>query len=112
MSTGLPESSDSATSMAAKLKQQQAGLKSIRDRLTLPEIDFTLHTLDDGSIVSTQERVVKEVQAPAFLKPTDAEFFSTVDPSKPLVSSSHSLHLGILTPPSLLTLPSNLGVST
>jgi len=99
MSTGLPESSDSATSMAAKLKQQQAGLKSIRDRLTLPEIDFTLHTLDDGSIVSTQERVVKEVQAPAFLKPTDAEFFSTVDPSKPDVAflKNHFYREGRLT---------------
>ncbi|EFP89050.2 3',5'-cyclic-nucleotide phosphodiesterase (PDEase) (3':5'-CNP), variant 2 [Puccinia graminis f. sp. tritici] len=99
MSTGLPESSESANSLAAKLKQQQAGLKSIRDRLTLPEIDFTLHTLDDGSIVSTQERVVKEVQAPAFLKPTDAEFFSTVDPSKPDVAflKNHFYREGRLT---------------
>ncbi|KAH9452608.1 hypothetical protein MJO28_008487 [Puccinia striiformis f. sp. tritici] len=101
MSTGLPESSESAStsSLAAKLKQQQAGLKSIRDRLTLPEIDFTLHTLDDGAIVSTQERVVKEVQAPAFLKPTDAEFFSTVDPSKPDVAflKNHFYREGRLT---------------
>jgi serine/threonine-protein phosphatase 2B catalytic subunit len=27
----------------------------------VPQIDFTVHQLDDGNTVSTQERVVKEV---------------------------------------------------
>jgi serine/threonine-protein phosphatase 2B catalytic subunit len=26
-----------------------------------PDIDFTLHTLEDGTVISTQERVVKDV---------------------------------------------------
>jgi serine/threonine-protein phosphatase 2B catalytic subunit len=29
----------------------------------IPEIDFTQHTLDDGNVISTQERVVKDVSA-------------------------------------------------
>lgn len=38
---------------------------------------------EDGSQVSTQERVVKDVQAPAMQPPTDEQFWSKVDPSKP-----------------------------
>lgn len=49
----------------------------------VPHIDFTIHQLEDGNTVSTQERVIKEVQAPAMQIPTDAQFFSTIDPSKP-----------------------------
>lgn len=82
MSTTLPESGASNV-LVAKLKQHEAGIKSIKDKAPVPEIDFTIHTQDDGSTVSTQERVIKDVQAPAFKKPTDAEFFSQVDPSKP-----------------------------
>lgn len=29
---------------------------------TRPELDWTQHTLEDGNIVSTQERVVKDVR--------------------------------------------------
>ena len=36
----------------------------------IPEIDFTQHTLEDGSTINTQERVIKDVRAflpfPAF----------------------------------------------
>ncbi|KAG9284288.1 hypothetical protein G9A89_002098 [Geosiphon pyriformis] len=49
----------------------------------VPEIDFTVHELDDGTKVSTQERFCKDVQAPAVVPPTTEEFFSTEDPSKP-----------------------------
>ena len=38
-------------------------VRRIQDRVggkkVLPEIDFTLHTMEDGSTVSTQERVCK-----------------------------------------------------
>ncbi|KAJ3560940.1 hypothetical protein NP233_g10509 [Leucocoprinus birnbaumii] len=40
------------------------------------QIDFTQHTLEDGNVVSTQERVVKDVQAPAMSKPTPEQFFA------------------------------------
>ncbi|KAH7098079.1 Metallo-dependent phosphatase [Auriculariales sp. MPI-PUGE-AT-0066] len=45
--------------------------------------DFTKHELENGEVVSTQERVIKEVQAPAMSTPTDEQFFSDIDPSKP-----------------------------
>lgn len=34
-------------------------LRAISDKKPVPEIDFTLHTMEDGSQVSTQERVCK-----------------------------------------------------
>jgi serine/threonine-protein phosphatase 2B catalytic subunit len=60
----------------SRAQQTQAGITQIltKSQLPIPEIDFTQHALEDGSLVSTQERVVKEVQAPAFSKPTDEEF--------------------------------------
>lgn len=48
-----------------------------------PEIDFTLHTMEDGSQVNTMDRVCKEVQAPATQPPTDDQFFSPHDREKP-----------------------------
>jgi len=51
----------------------------------IPTIDFTQHTLEDGNVISTQERVVKDVQAPAMFKPTPEQFFNMhgQDRSKP-----------------------------
>ena len=41
----------------------ETAVRRIQDRVggkkVLPEIDFTLHTMEDGSTVSTQERVCK-----------------------------------------------------
>lgn len=34
-------------------------VRAIQNRRPVPEIDFTLHTMEDGSTVSTQERVCK-----------------------------------------------------
>jgi len=33
--------------------------QAVANRKPVPEIDFTLHTMEDGSQVSTQERVCK-----------------------------------------------------
>ncbi|KAE8167773.1 Metallo-dependent phosphatase-like protein [Aspergillus tamarii] len=57
--------------------------RAVTDKKPVPEIDFTLHTMEDGTQVSTLERVVKEVQAPALQTPTDEQFWSPEDPSKP-----------------------------
>lgn len=48
-----------------------------------PEIDFTLHTMEDGSEVSTQDRICKDVQAPTPYRPSDEQFYSSADKSKP-----------------------------
>lgn len=33
--------------------------RAVREKKPVPEIDFTLHTMEDGATVSTQERVCK-----------------------------------------------------
>ncbi len=73
-------------SNSGQAERQQRLVKAIgqiTNKPAPPEIDFTIHTTDDGTQVSTQERVIKDVQAPAFQKPTDEQFFSQKDPSKP-----------------------------
>ncbi|KAJ4302154.1 3',5'-cyclic-nucleotide phosphodiesterase (PDEase) (3':5'-CNP) [Collariella sp. IMI 366227] len=47
------------------------------------QIDFTIHTMEDGTQVSTMERVCKDVQAPAMYKPTDEQFFEDETHQKP-----------------------------
>ncbi|PBK83421.1 serine/threonine protein phosphatase 2B [Armillaria gallica] len=63
-------------------------IEQISDKGPLPEIDFTQHKLEDGNIVSTQERVIKDVQAPAMQIPTPEQFFANggKDRSKPDVA--------------------------
>ncbi|KDQ60000.1 hypothetical protein JAAARDRAFT_32368 [Jaapia argillacea MUCL 33604] len=63
--------------------QIERAIGQVQVRGHVPEFDFTVHTLEDGSTVSTQERVVKDIQAPAMSTPTDAQFFSRQDPTKP-----------------------------
>lgn len=64
-------------------RQVDNALRAIHQKKPVPEIDFTLHTMEDGTQVSTMERVCKDVQAPAMHPPTDQQFFSPQDPSKP-----------------------------
>ncbi|KAI5780778.1 Metallo-dependent phosphatase-like protein [Geopyxis carbonaria] len=74
------------TSSVAALENTQKlenAIRAVNEKRTPPEIDFTLHTMEDGLQVSTLERVCKEVQAPAFHKPTDEQFYDPQDPSKP-----------------------------
>ncbi|KAF9067088.1 Metallo-dependent phosphatase-like protein [Rhodocollybia butyracea] len=60
-------------------------IEQITVKPPVPDIDFTQHTLDDGTTVSTQERVIKDVQAPAMQIPTPEQFFANhgQDRSKP-----------------------------
>lgn len=39
----------------------ERAIGQIQDKQPVPEIDFTQHKLEDGNIISTQERVVKDV---------------------------------------------------
>ena len=45
---------DNHTRMANALNQ-------IQNKKPPPEIDFTIHKLEDGNTINTQERVIKEV---------------------------------------------------
>lgn len=58
-------------------------IRAVNEKRPPPEIDFTLHTMEDGTQVSTMERVCKDVQAPAFHKPKDEQFYDKDDPTKP-----------------------------
>ncbi|TKA41171.1 Serine/threonine-protein phosphatase 2B catalytic subunit [Friedmanniomyces endolithicus] len=58
-------------------------IRAMQHKKQVPEIDFTLHTMEDGSTVSTQERACKDVQAPAFNTPTEEQLVSPQDRSKP-----------------------------
>ncbi|KAF3186717.1 3',5'-cyclic-nucleotide phosphodiesterase (PDEase) (3':5'-CNP) [Orbilia oligospora] len=61
----------------------EAAIKAVQEKKPVPEIDFSLHTMEDGTTVSTQERVIKDVQAPATQKPTDEQFYDPTDATKP-----------------------------
>ncbi|KAI0938369.1 3',5'-cyclic-nucleotide phosphodiesterase (PDEase) (3':5'-CNP) [Taiwanofungus camphoratus] len=72
--------------MSGTQSQLEKAIGQIQYKGPIPEIDFTQHQLENGFTISTQERVVKEVQAPAMMLPTDAQFFSRDDPTKPDVA--------------------------
>ncbi|KAE8267263.1 hypothetical protein A4X09_0g5090 [Tilletia walkeri] len=96
-------SADSASitmpTVQERAQRLQKGIAQIHNRVPQIEIDFTMHTTDDGTQVSTQERVIKDVQAPAFSKPTDEQFFSKTDPTKPDIAflKNHFYREGRLT---------------
>ncbi|KAI9824532.1 MAG: 3',5'-cyclic-nucleotide phosphodiesterase (PDEase) (3':5'-CNP) [Phylliscum demangeonii] len=64
-------------------EQIDNAIRALHNKRPVPEIDFTLHTMEDSTQVSTLDRVCKDVQAPAFLKPTDDQLRSAQDPTKP-----------------------------
>ena len=43
-------------------RQYDNAIRAIREKKPLPEIDFTIHTMEDGTQVSTLERVCKGKQ--------------------------------------------------
>ncbi|KAG6816351.1 3',5'-cyclic-nucleotide phosphodiesterase (PDEase) (3':5'-CNP) [Tephrocybe sp. NHM501043] len=54
----------------------ERAIEQIQVKQPVPSIDYTQHTLEDGNVISTQERVVKDVQAPAMQIPTNEQFFN------------------------------------
>ncbi|KAF5351038.1 hypothetical protein D9756_008316 [Leucocoprinus leucothites] len=93
------KSPEQAPSMSTHLER---AIEQIQDsRKPHIEIDFTQHTLEDGNVVSTQERVVKDVQAPAMFKPTPEQFFANrgQDRTKPDIAflKNHFYREGRLT---------------
>ena len=69
--------------------------QAVQDKRPVPEIDFTLHTMEDGNQVSTQERVCKGrvqngVHGSAFIDVPVK--MSKRQPFTPPVKISSSLH--------------------
>jgi serine/threonine-protein phosphatase 2B catalytic subunit len=57
-----PESEASAAPVDAGRNQQvDNAIRAIQERKPVPEIDFTIHTMEDGTQVNTMERVCKGV---------------------------------------------------
>ncbi|PPQ88534.1 hypothetical protein CVT25_009914 [Psilocybe cyanescens] len=79
----------------------ERAIEKIQVKDPVPIIDFTQHTLEDGNVISTQERVVKDVQAPAMFKPTPEQFFNKhgQDQTKPDIAflKNHFYREGRLT---------------
>ncbi|KAM3505662.1 hypothetical protein MY10362_002814 [Beauveria mimosiformis] len=72
-----------ATPEDRRNQQVDNAIRAIQQKKPVPEIDFTIHTMEDGTQVNTMERVCKDVQAPATCKPTDEQFFSDSTRTKP-----------------------------
>ncbi|CAL1708509.1 unnamed protein product [Somion occarium] len=72
--------------MSGTQAQIEKAIGQIHNKQPIPEIDFTQHQLENGYLISTQERVVKEVQSPAMAIPTDEQFWSKEDSTKPDVA--------------------------
>ncbi|WFD32816.1 protein-serine/threonine phosphatase [Malassezia sp. CBS 17886] len=87
------------TGTEQRRKRLQNVIGQIANKTPVPEIDFTIHTTEEGEQVSTRERVIKDVQAPAFHPPTPEQFWSQKDPSKPDVQflKNHFYREGRLT---------------
>lgn len=71
---------DIATTNTLKLEN---AIRAFQQKRPIPEIDYTVHTFEDGTTASTVDRIVPEVRAPAWQKPTDEQFFDKNDPTKP-----------------------------
>ncbi|KAF9345858.1 3',5'-cyclic-nucleotide phosphodiesterase (PDEase) (3':5'-CNP), partial [Mortierella sp. AD094] len=52
-------SSSQATTATAREAQAQAALRNLQHKKPVPEIDFTIHIMDDGTTASTLERYSK-----------------------------------------------------
>ncbi|KAF9395867.1 3',5'-cyclic-nucleotide phosphodiesterase (PDEase) (3':5'-CNP) [Podila verticillata] len=85
-------SASGATNVVAREAQANAALRILQNKKPVPEIDFTIHTMDDGTTASTLERYSKgmsnslidtHVQAPAVSIPTDDMFYSKEFPDRP-----------------------------
>ncbi|KAL2916872.1 3',5'-cyclic-nucleotide phosphodiesterase (PDEase) (3':5'-CNP) [Polyrhizophydium stewartii] len=63
------------------------------------DTDFTIHITDAGDAVRTIERICQDVAAPAVGKPTNAQFYSKKDASKPDMDflKAHFIREGRLT---------------
>ena len=48
--------------------QIQRAIDKIQVKDPIPSIDFTQHVLEDGTVISTQERVVKDVSVYSFVQ--------------------------------------------
>lgn len=56
---------DPSTMPLTDRAQIDNAIRALSEKKPVPEIDFTLHTMEDGSQVSTMERVCKGMPSPS-----------------------------------------------
>jgi hypothetical protein len=61
--------------------EDSAALRRLQNQPMVPTIDFTTHTMDDGRVVHTQERVVKGKNPLKFIFDLSRHVMRTCDPS-------------------------------
>lgn len=78
-----PEGASTPGEGSRTQQQVDNAIRAIREKKPLPEIDFTIHTMEDGTQVNTMERVCKgTLDAPAIA------LLPPASPSSPRKSSS------------------------
>ncbi|KAL7415011.1 Metallo-dependent phosphatase-like protein [Mrakia frigida] len=79
--------------------QVAAAINAITKKDAIPSIDFTQHELENGDVVDTTQRFVKDVQAPAMAVPTDEQFYDPTDSTRPNIAflKNHLYREGRLT---------------
>lgn len=93
-------SDQSVDPRAARQQHTKSALAAVHNRRTrLPSIDFSIYTNDEGQVSNTKERQIKDVQAPAFRKPTDEQFYHDETRTKPDIAflKNHFYREGRLT---------------
>ena len=63
---------DGAPGQDLRSVQVDNAIRAIREKKPLPQIDFTIHNMEDGTQVSTMERVCKGAIDPAVLATASA----------------------------------------
>ncbi|KAJ1336661.1 hypothetical protein BSLG_006980 [Batrachochytrium salamandrivorans] len=91
-SSSIDKKHEVATAVAAKMEQAANTGKNV-------STDFTIHITDSGDTVRTVERICQEVTSPVVTKPTDSQFYSSTDSTKPDLEflKSHFIREGRLT---------------
>jgi serine/threonine-protein phosphatase 2B catalytic subunit len=66
MASPTPMDEDKAPEKMSQEAYFDTAIRAVRQKKPAPEIDFTLHTMEDGTQVSTTERVCKGMCLSAF----------------------------------------------
>ncbi|KAM3524225.1 hypothetical protein MY4038_007837 [Beauveria bassiana] len=64
-------------------RQVDNAIRAIQHKKPIPSIDFSIHDMDDGTQVSTKERVCKDVPPPAREPLSDEQFYQDEARTKP-----------------------------
>jgi hypothetical protein len=66
-----PGAGSYASADERRIQQVDNAIRAIQEKKPIPEIDFSIHTMEDGTQVSTMERVCKgESATPAVTSPS------------------------------------------